>query len=86
MSQSAKKKKQQRKIQQRNQTKLEPPNQKVLDLIGSPNVWTPEVEDVWLAELGKIPGGEIYSRFPPMKKPPSVRNRAAGSGWGDSDA
>ena len=86
MSQSAKKKKKQRKIQQRNKVKLEPPDQKVLDSIGSPNAWTPEVEDAWLEELGKIPGGEIYSRFPPMKKPPSVRNRGAGSGWGDNDA
>ena len=86
MSQSAKKKKQQRKIQQKNRAKLEPPDQKVLDLIGSPNAGTPEVEDSWLEELGKIPGGEIHSRFPPMKKPPSVRNRGAGSGWGDSDA
>lgn len=82
MSQSAKKKKQKRRIQERNQTKLEPPDQEVLDSIGSPNVWTPEIEDAWLNELSKMPGGEIYSRFPPMKKPPSVRSRGSSYGWG----
>jgi len=60
----------------------EPINYETLDSIGSPNAWTPIVEDCWMMEVRKLSGGEIYRRFPPMKKPPSVRHRAAGSGWG----
>ena len=84
MSQSSKKKKQRRRVQEREQVDREPLDQDVLDSIGSPNAWTPEAENAWLKELRKIPAGEIYSRFPPIKKPPSVRKRGTGSGWGDS--
>lgn len=73
-----------RKQKRREQAKVESPNQKILDSIGSPNVWTPEDEDAWLKELHKISAGEIYRRFPPLKKPPSVRKRAKGSGWGNT--
>lgn len=69
-----------------NHKKTDPPNQEVLDSIGSSNVWTPAKEDAWLQELNKIPAGEIYSRFPPLKKPPSVRRRGKGSGWGGNSA
>ena len=79
MSQTEKKKKQRR----RERIKTEPPNPEILDLIGSPNAWTPQIEDAWLNELDKIPAGEIYRRFPPIKKPPSVRKRGKGNGWGD---
>ncbi len=58
-------------------------NQEILDSIGSPNSWTPEVEDIWIKELQKLSSGEIYKRFPPIKKPPNVRKRPKGSGWGD---
>lgn len=75
MCKTAKKRKQRR----REQTKVELPDQKILDSIGSPNAWTPEVEDVWLKELHKISAGEIYRRFPPFKKPPNVRKRAKNS-------
>lgn len=85
MGQSSKKKKQKRRINKSNKVKKEPVDQIILDSIGSPNIWTPEAEDAWLKELGKIPSGEIYRRFPPMKKPPSVRKRAKGSGWGDNN-
>jgi len=84
MGQSGKKRKQQRRAQERERAKPEPPNQEVLDSIGSPNAWTPEAEDAWLKELRKIPAGEIYRRFPPMRKPPNVRKRGSGSGWGDN--
>jgi hypothetical protein len=63
--------------------KVDPPDQEVLDSIGSPNVWTPKAEDAWLNELHKIPNGEIPRRFPPMRKPPSVGKKGKGSGWGD---
>jgi len=48
----------------------------ILDSIGNPNPWTPEVEDRWLQEVSKLSGWEIHRRFPPMKKPPSVKKRA----------
>jgi hypothetical protein len=79
---SKKKKKQQQKSGY-TPTKRKPPNQTILDSIGSPNAWTPAVEDAWIEELKGIPAGEIYRRFPPLKKPPSVRQRGSGSGWGD---
>lgn len=86
MSQSAKKIKQQQRIRERErgreQTKVDPPDQKILDSVGSPNVWTPESEDAWLREVGKMSSEEIYRRFPPMKKPSNVRNRGKSSGWG----
>lgn len=85
MGQSGKKKKQTRRINGRELVKREPPNQEVLDSIGSPNAWTPEIEDAWLQELRKIPSGEIHRRFAPMKKPPSVRKRGKGSGWGGTE-
>jgi len=81
-----KKKKQKRQVKEREQEKKEPPNQEILDSIGSPNAWTPEAEDAWLKELRKVPAGEIYRRFPPIKKPPNVGKRGKGSGWGDSSA
>lgn len=86
MSQSSKKKKQKQRVQERELSKIELPDQEVLDSIGSPNVWTPKGEDAWLQELRKLRAGEIYRRFPPMKKPPHVRNRGRSSGWGNSDA
>jgi len=84
MGQSSKKKKKQRRVQERERVKRDPPNQEVLDSIGSPNAWTPEAEDAWLQELRKVPAGEIYRRFPPMRKPPNVGKRGSGSGWGDN--
>ena len=69
----------------KNDTKRSQPNQTVLDSIGSPNVWTPEIEDAWLQELHNIPAIEIYQRFPPMKKPPNVRSRGKGTGWGGNE-
>lgn len=85
MGHNKKKKHQKQIIKEQKPVKREPPNQEVLDSIGSPNAWTPDAEDAWLKELRKIPEGEIYSRFPPMKKPPNVRKRGKGSGWGDSN-
>lgn len=70
MSKSNKKKKQEFKPEKR-----KPPNQIVLDSIGSPNVWTPEIEDIWHEEIQGIPTGEIYRRFPPIKKPGNVSKR-----------
>jgi len=84
MSQTRKKKKQQQKLQPRDKIKKEPLDQVVLDSIGSPNAWTPAREDAWINELQKLSAGEIYRRFPPMKKPPSARKKAKGSGWGDN--
>lgn len=83
MGHSEKKRKQKRRIQDRELVEIEPPNQEILDSIGSPNVWTPEGEDAWLEELRKITAGEIYRRFPSARKPPSVQKRGKGSGWGD---
>ncbi len=87
MGLSAKKIKSNRREQQRisgqKKFKREKPNQDILDSIGDPNAWTPEVEDAWIAELSKLSAGEIYRRFPPFKKPTSVRKRDKGSGWGD---
>lgn len=64
-----------RKQQRREQTKVDPPDQRILDSIGSPNAWTPEIEEAWINELRKVPAKEIYRRFPPFKKPPNVRKR-----------
>lgn len=83
MGRIGKNNKQTQRIKEREPAKREPPDQEVLDSIGSPNVWTPEAEDAWLKELKKISAGEIYRRFPPLKKPPSVRKRGKGIGWGD---
>lgn len=84
---SSKKKKQNNKIQYERQEKpkREPPNQKILDSIGSPNVWTPESEDAWHEELRGISTGEIYRRFPPIKKPGSVGRRGKNNGWGEEN-
>lgn len=73
------------KKQQRNRPKIlqQPLDQVILDSIGCPNAWTPEKEDEWIKELHKMSAGEIYRRFPPMKKPSNVRKRPKGSGWGD---
>lgn len=84
MGQTEKKKKQKQKIQRREHIKIEPPDQEILDSIGSPNAWTPKAEDAWLQELGKITTEEIYRRFPPYKKPPNVRKRGKSNGWGDN--
>lgn len=67
--------KQEKKHVRVNYKQTKPPNQEILDSIGSPNVWTPQKEDAWLEELRNIPAIEIYRRFPPMKKPPNVRSR-----------
>lgn len=64
-----------RKKVRQEQIKIDPPDNKILDSIGDPNVWTPETEDAWLEELNKISSVEIYKRYPPMKKPPNVRSR-----------
>lgn len=50
-------------------------NQAVLDLIDSPNVWTPKREDTWMEEISNLSSMEIYRRYPPMKKPPNVSRR-----------
>jgi hypothetical protein len=71
-----------KKEKQRELTKIEPINKDILDSIGSPNIWTPKTEDAWLKELRKMSTGEIYRRFPPLKKPMNVRKRGKGSGWG----
>jgi len=83
MGRSKRKKKEQQKFAT---TKRVPPNNAILDSIGSPNAWTPEVEDAWIEELKGIPAGEIYRRFPPMKKPGNVGRRPKSSGWGDRGA
>jgi hypothetical protein len=75
MSRSDKKKKQQQVVVKQDLISRKPPNQKVLDSIGSPNVWTPKLEDAWLLELNNIPMVDIWRRFPPMKKPGNVRSR-----------
>ncbi len=83
MGQNRKQKKQlqrERRIQERKWVEVSPPDQNILNSIGSPNAWTPEVEDAWLKELRKIPVGEIYSRFPPMKKPGNVSLRGKNNG------
>lgn len=84
MGQSGKKRKQRRRPQRRECAKPEPPDQEVLDSIGSPNAWTPKIEDDWLNELRKISVGEIYCRFPPLRKPTNVGKRNRGSGWSDN--
>lgn len=50
-------------------------DQAKLDLIDSPNAWTPEREDAWMEEVGNLTSMEIYTRYPPMKKPPNVSRR-----------
>ena len=70
------------KQRRRERTKTDPPDKRILDSINSPNAWTPNMEDAWLRELHKMTVIEIYQRFPSFKKPPSVRKRAKGSGWG----
>ena len=65
-----KKRQQNRKI-----NKPDPPDQEILDSIGSPNAWTPDAEEAWLRELRKMSGGEIHRQFPPMKKPSNVGRR-----------
>jgi len=65
-----------------NEQKREKPDQATLDLLGSPNPWTPEIEDRWIAELRKVPAGRIYEMFPPMRKPPNVSRRGKSAGWG----
>lgn len=66
----------------RDKTLEEVPNQAILDFIGSPNAWTPKIEDVWLKELRKLSAIDIYRRFPPIKKPPNVGRRGRNYGWG----
>ncbi len=83
MSRSEKKRKQAQREQRRERIKIDPPNQEILDSIGSPNVWTPKKENAWLNELCNLSAEEIYRRFPPMRKPPNVQKRGKGSGWGD---
>lgn len=87
MGSSKKKKKQNQKVQYERQEKpkREPPNEKILDSIGSPNVWTLEKEDAWHEELRGIPAWEIYRRFPPIKKPGSVGRRGKNNSWGEED-
>lgn len=80
-----KKKKQQSRKNEATPIGNKPPDQEVLDSIGSPNAWTPSHEDAWLKELRGISAGEIYRRFPPIKKPPNVGRRGKGSGWGEND-
>lgn len=72
------------KQKRQREAKVDPPNQEILDSIGNPNVWTPEVEDAWMEELRKVPSEEIYRRFPPMKKPNNVALRGKNHGWGDN--
>ncbi len=75
MSRGASKRKRTQQETQQERTKVDPPDKKVLDSIGSPNAWTPEAEDAWLEELHNISAVEIYKRFPPMKKPNNVSRR-----------
>ena len=70
---------------QQEKPKRKPPNEKILDSIGSPNVWTPEKEDAWHEELIGIPAGEIYRRFPPIKKPGNVGRQGKNNSWGEKD-
>lgn len=70
------------KNKQHQKTKVDLPDKEILDSIGNPNVWTPEKEDAWLKELKKVPAGEIYRRFPPLRKPPNVSKRGKSYGWG----
>lgn len=75
MSRGASKRKKIQRERQQKRIKVESPDQKVLDSIGSPDAWTPETENAWIEELRKIPAGEIYKRYPPMKKPGNVSRR-----------
>jgi len=59
---------------------VDPPNQDILDSIGSPNAWTPQIGNRWLKELGKMSTGQIYQRFPPIKKPGNVSLRGKNNG------
>jgi len=81
MSQSKKKRKQQDRVhRKRERVKTDPPNQAIIDSIGSPNAWTLKIADAWLRELGKISAVEIYSRFPPLRKPQNVSLRGKNHG------
>lgn len=84
MGMTNKKRKQQKKTDERQHTVVDPPNQEILDSIGSPNAWTPAIEDAWLNELDKIQAVEIYKKFPPIRKPPNVGRRGKNTGWGDT--
>lgn len=44
----------------------------ILESINSPNAWSPELEDKWLRQLGRLSNKEIYEQFPPCKKPPHI--------------
>lgn len=57
----------------------DPPDAKVLDSIGSPNVWTPKKEEEWLNEIMKMHPNEVSRRYPSMKKPPNVSRRGKNS-------
>ncbi len=84
LSEKKKRQRTKKREQKQNKAKTDPPNQEILDSIGSPNAWTPAMEDAWLLELRNISTEEIYRRFPPCKKPPSVRKRGKSNGWGDN--
>lgn len=49
-----------------------PVDKDILESINSPNVWSPELEDKWHKQLGKLSKKEIYEQFPPEKKPPHI--------------
>jgi hypothetical protein len=70
------------KAKKRKSIRTDPINRDVLFSIGSPNAWTPEREDSWIAELRKLSVGEIYRFFPPLKKPPTTRKRGKSFGYG----
>ena len=55
-------------------------DQDILDLIGSPNVWTPLIENKWLKELTGMSAVEIYIRYPPMKKPSHIKSKGKNYG------
>ena len=75
-------KKNRKKIKRREYERKEPINHRVLNSINSPNPWTPEVEDAWLKELYKISASEIYTQFPPIRKPPHISRRSKSYGFG----
>ncbi len=80
MGLTTRKKRQQKKRRSNKRINYGKVDQAILDSINSPNIWTPEKENAWLSELHNIPVCEIYSRFPPLRKPPSVRKRSSGTG------
>ncbi len=75
-----KKKNQRRIVLERQQVIREPLDQDILDSIGNPNIWTPEIEDAWMGELQKMSAREIHNRFPPMRKPGNVSLRGRSLG------